>query len=217
MSDICHLDFDAPVNSITFLATDLAQLPPRGPERATILRAYARHVSETVRPQPDSVWREEFRRTLTAALADRTPSLRQLAEHLAVSPAHCSAGSRRRAPHGAANWTMRAAAGPTACAAVRAYPSARWPTPSATRTTARCAEPLRAGSSTTRRPIPHHDRLPAHRERMITVRSNASRCCAAPSIIDGTNKATATDATLVTKPVPSEQPRMRIGLIVAAE
>ncbi|MGF6887084.1 AraC-like DNA-binding protein [Nocardia sp. GAS34] len=81
-----RLDFDTPLNTITFLTSDIERLPPRDPALAAILREYARHVAATLRPQPDSPWLEHFRRVLAAELLERPTSLREIAPRLAISP-----------------------------------------------------------------------------------------------------------------------------------
>jgi AraC-like DNA-binding protein len=93
-----HLDFAAPVNSITFLAADIPAARPVDSELARILNRYADMAASRSRPVPS--WRDRFDGALATALADATPSLAEVAVRLAISPRTL----QRRLSEGGTTW-----------------------------------------------------------------------------------------------------------------
>ncbi len=79
-----RIDFDAPVDAITFTEADAtAPLPRADPLLADLLRSHADLVLATARPLPGPL--ESFRIALAAAITDGESSLGAVARRLAVS------------------------------------------------------------------------------------------------------------------------------------
>lgn len=79
-----HVDFAEPVNSLTFLLADTTTAPSADPHLAEILTRHAATITASVRPTPD--WRDRFDDALAMALRDAVPSLREVAQRLAITP-----------------------------------------------------------------------------------------------------------------------------------
>ncbi|MEV6767346.1 AraC family transcriptional regulator ligand-binding domain-containing protein [Nocardia sp. NPDC051030] len=81
-----RIDFGLPRNSLTFLTRDTVTVPLRDPALTQILCRSAGLTIAAAYRQPEQPWLNEFHAALADAFAEGTPSLRDVAARLAISP-----------------------------------------------------------------------------------------------------------------------------------